>query len=349
MKSSQKIALGFAAVLGFILLYLLEPVWEPFLIAALLAYLGDPLVNRLMKLKISRTMAALIVFLLIMFAIVSVFLFVVPLLARQITLLINRLPDLIVWIQQTAVPWIKEHTGVSISFDLKQLKMVIAQHWQQVGNVAAVVWTALSSSGLALLAWLTKLLLIPVVTFYLLRDWESLIKGIQQLLPRKIEPTVVKLVKECNEVLSAFFRGQLLVMLALSIIYSIGLAITGLDTAVLLGVMSGALTIVPYLGVTIGVVVSGIAAFIQFHDWIHVMYVLIVFAIGHVLENMVLTPWLVGDRIGLHPVAVLFAVLAGGHLFGFTGVLLALPVAAVIMVLIRHLKKKYIGSELYKI
>lgn len=347
MKPMQKSALGLITALVLILIYLLKPVLEPFLIAGLLAYLGDPLVNRLMRLKVPRTAAAVIVFMMIMLAIISLFLFVVPLLTRQITLLINRLPEMITWVQQIAVPWIKEYTGVSISFDLKELKAVLAQHWQQAGNVAAVVWSALSNSGLALLAWFTKLLLIPVVTFYLLRDWNSLVRGLRHLLPRRIEPTIVKLIKECDEVLGAFLRGQLLVMLGLSIIYSVGLSIIQLDTAILIGVISGALAIVPYLGISLGIIIASIAALIQFHDWIHIVYVLIVFGVGHIMEGMVLTPWLVGDRIGLHPVAVLFAILAGGHLFGFTGVLLALPMAAIIMVLIRHLKQQYITSDLY--
>jgi len=197
------------------------------------------------------------------------------------------------------------------------------------------------------LGWLMNLVLIPVVTFYLLRDWDLLIKGIRGLLPRKIEPRVEQLAVEINEVLGAFVRGQLLVMFALGVIYTAGLWLIGLDLAFIIGMGAGLLSVVPYLGTVVGLLAAVLAAIFQFQDLFHTVMVLLVFGAGQMLEGMVLTPKLVGDRIGLHPVAVIFAVLAGGQLFGFLGILLALPVASALNVLVRHLRDKYTKSTLY--
>lgn len=346
-KAQQRIWFSISLLVVLVLLYFLRSILAPFLIAAFLAYLGDPLVNLLRRLHLSRTWAATIVFLVIMLILLGLLLFLIPLLWRQVTVLINRLPEVFAWIQQFVLPWINQEFNLNLSFDLNDLKRILAEHWKQAGSVAAEVWKVFSHSGVVIAAWLAKLLIIPVVTFYLLRDWELVLQGIQDLIPRRAEKKVTELARECNEVLGAFLRGQLLVMLALAIIYSLGLAISGLDLALLLGFIAGLLAIVPYLGVIIGVSTASIAALMQFHDWIHVLYVVIVFIVGHILEHTVLTPWFVGDRIGLHPVAVIFAILAGGDLFGVTGVLLALPVAAVLMVLVRHLRNHYFKSVLY--
>jgi predicted PurR-regulated permease PerM len=186
-----------------------------------------------------------------------------------------------------------------------------------------------------------------VVTFYLLRDWDFLVERIRELIPRNVEPLVSELTKQCDQVLGAFMRGQLMVMLALGTIYAIGLGIIGIELALLLGMIAGLASIVPYLGFIIGILVSSVAAMMQFQDINILFYVAIVFTIGQLIEGFLLTPMLVGDKIGLHPVAVIFAIMAGGQLFGFAGVLLALPVAAVIMVLLRFAHLRYIGSDVY--
>ena len=171
---------------------------------------------------------------------------------------------------------------------------------------------------------------------------------IRDLLPRSRVDLVVRLSRECDAVLSAFLRGQLLIMVLLGTIYAIGLSIVGIDLAMLLGLLAGAASVVPYLGVIVGILAAGTAAMVQFHDWIYLLPVLVVFGVGQLLESLFLTPVLVGDKIGLHPVAVIFAVLAGGQLFGFVGILLALPVAAVVMVLLRHMQHSYKTSTLYQ-
>ncbi len=347
MTQTQKIWTATGIIITLILFYLLKGVLAPFIIAALLAYLGDPLVSRLTALKMPRTLAVVLVFLMIMALITVLLLVFVPILSRQLGSFIDRLPDLLNWAQTFALPWLKQHFGIGDSLDLNSIKETIKQNWQQAGYAANTIWKTLASSGLALIDWIIKLLLIPIVTFYLLRDWDRVVESTWRLLPRRIEPTVVAIWRECNEVLGAFIRGQLLVMLSLCIIFSVGLWLVGLNYALLIGVIAGLFAIVPYLGTAIGIVSAAAVALFQFHDWKHLIFVGIVFAIGHLMEGMVLTPLLVGDKIGLHPVAVIFAVLVGGHLFGFTGILVALPVAAILMVLLRHLKHYYLRSHLY--
>jgi predicted PurR-regulated permease PerM len=193
-----------------------------------------------------------------------------------------------------------------------------------------------------------NLVLIPVVTFYLLCDWERLVKGCKNLLPKKAAPTMIKLSIECDRVLGAFFRGQLLVMLFLAVFFSIGLSLIGINIGIILGILIGIISIVPYLGMIVGITASSIAAYVEFGTLQSVLLVWVVFGIGQFLESFIVTPRLVGDRIGLHPIVVIFAILAGGCLFGFFGVLLALPVAAVIMVWLRFLMKRYHESPLYQ-
>lgn len=348
MSNQQKIIVTMVALVCMALLYLLKPILTPFLVAGIFAYLGDPLVERLVRLKLPRTLVVALVFVFIMAIVTLAIVLLIPQLNHQLELFIDRLPQFLVWIQQIGLPWITQSFGVNFSLDPNFLKTAVTTHWQQAGNLAATIWQTISHSGLAFFAGLAKLLLIPVVTFYLMRDWPAVVNSARRLLPRRSESTVMNLWHECDEVLGAFVRGQLSVMLGLGVIYSIGLSIAGLDLALFVGMLAGLLSMVPYLGAIIGIVAAGIAAFVQYHDSLHLIYVAIVFVIGHLIESMVLTPWLVGDRIGLHPVAVIFAIFAGGHLFGFVGVLLALPIAAVLMVLIRHLKQRYLASNFYQ-
>jgi predicted PurR-regulated permease PerM len=179
-------------------------------------------------------------------------------------------------------------------------------------------------------------------------DWDNLVKHVRELLPRHIEPQVTKLAKECDDVLGAFFRGQLLVMVCLAIVYAVGLKVVGLDIAIIVGLVAGLGSFIPYFGFTIGIIIATIAAIFQFQEWLPVVWVWTVFGIGQVIEGWVLIPYLVGTKVGLHPVAVIFAILAGGELFGFFGMLLAIPAASVIVVLMRHMRRRYFASDMYK-
>lgn len=346
MSDMQKWQLLALTVLVGVLVWLLAPVLTPFAVAALLAYLGDPLVDRLES-RLSRTGAVAIVFALMAVAIVGVVLLLIPMLERQIGAFIEQLPRYIGWIQGRVLPWLEQNTGVDVAFDPAQLMTMLRENWKSAGGVAATLLGGLSKSGLAVLGWIANLLLIPVVAFYFLRDWDVLVARVRELLPRAVEPTVSQLARESDSVLGAFLRGQLSVMLALGTIYAVGLWAVGIDLALLIGLLAGLVSFVPYLGVFVGAAAGIIAALVQHGDWLHPLLVVGVFAVGQTLEGFVLTPWLVGDRIGLHPVAVIFAIMAGGQLFGFLGVLLALPVAAVAMVLLRYLHRRYTASLLY--
>lgn len=347
MTESQKWLWVAAAAASALAFYALAPVLAPFAAAAILAYIGNPLVERLARWRLSRTWAVVVVFLVLALLAVWLLLVLVPMLERQIVLLAAKLPAVIDWLQYQAMPWVQAHFGLAETPDMGSLKGYVSEHWQSAGGVLAQVLASVSRSGLALLGWLANLLLLPVVTFYLLRDWHILLARLHELLPRRIEPEAVKLIGAVDEMLGAFFRGQLLVMLALGIIYTVGLWLVGLDLALLIGMLAGSVSFVPYLGFIVGVFAAGIAALLQFHEPFPLLYVLAVFGVAQVLEGMVLTPWLLGERIGLHPVAVIFAVMAGGQLFGFLGILLALPVAAMVLVLLRYAHQRYLDSRLY--
>ncbi|WP_136247686.1 AI-2E family transporter [Halomonas borealis] len=339
--------LAVTAALGLWFFISIEPVLMPFFISMVLAYLGDPLADRLEDKGLSRRLAVSVVFLLLTLVIVSTLVLVIPLLGRQVGQLAQLLPVALNWVQVTVLPEIRSLTGIDLGTDFEQLRQTLLDNWRETGTVAATLLAKVSQSGLAVVAWVGNLALIPVVTFYLLLDWDVLVAKLRGSLPRPWEPAVTRLGKECDEVLSAFLRGQLIVMLCLGIIYALGLTLLGLKFGLLIGLLSGLASIVPYLGVIVGISVAGLVAFFQFGDWLMLLAVAGIFGFGQLVESLVLQPKLLGDKIGLHPVAVIFAVLAGGQLFGFTGILLALPVAAMAMVVLRYLHERYKNSTLY--
>lgn len=331
------------------LVYLLHPILSPFLVALLLAYLFDPLVDRLEKWGLSRTWGVVAVFALFTLIVMTLLLVLVPMLAKQLLRLYELAPQMLDWMQHSAMPWVQSRLGLADGFwKFDKVKAAISEHMGQTTDIVGVVLSQATASGLALIGWLANLVLIPVVSFYLLRDWDLMMAKIRSLLPRNREERVMSLAGECHEVLGAFVRGQLLVMLALGVIYAAGLMLVGLELGLLIGLIAGLAAIVPYMGFVIGIGAALIAGLFQFGGDLYPMLgIIAVFMVGQALEGMVLTPLLVGDRIGLHPVAVIFAILAGGELFGFAGVLLALPVAAVIMVLVRHVHDLYKDSDIY--
>ncbi len=336
------------------LLYLLSPVITPFATAAALAYFGDPLVDRLEKISIrkwslGRTLAVVLVFLLMITVFTVLLLVIIPLLVDQFRQLADRFPAYLDWISATAIPWLATRLGFDASaFDAAQITEMLKSYWKEISGAAFNVIETLGRGGQAILGWVTNLVLIPVVAFYMMRDWDLMISGIHDLLPRNLVVRVSKMASEIDEVLGAFMRGQLMVMAALGIIYTLGLWLIGIDMAILIGMGAGLLSIVPYLGSIVGLAVAAAAALFQFHDAMHLLMVLGVFGGGQMIEGMLLTPRLVGDQIGLHPVIVIFAVLAGGQLFGFLGILLALPAAAALNVVVRHAQDSYRKSTLYK-
>lgn len=333
--TNNQIVIIILLLLGAGLLYLLAPILMPFFAGALLAYLSNPLVNKLMYFHLSRNVAAVIVFLCLFFILALFFVLLIPFIQKQAVTLSVALPNMVIWVQAKVLSWLAHYNMVLPTINIDDFKRIIAENAMKTGDVA----TWLLHSGKTLFEWMINLILIPVVTFYLLRDWDDMIKSIRKALPNRIRLTVVKITKECDAILGAFFRGQLLVMLFLAIYYSITLSALGLQLGIVIGLIVGLASIVPYLGLFIGLAIAAIASLVQFGTLNALLWVLFIFLIGHSIENFYLTPKLIGGRIGLHPVVVIFAILAGGTLFGFFGILLALPAAAVAMVFLRYLLK----------
>ncbi|GAB1406374.1 AI-2E family transporter [Thermomonas brevis] len=340
------------AALGLFVLWvvsLLSPILSPFVFAALLGWLGDPMVDRLQARGMGRNSAVILVFAAMSVVLLVALILLVPLLEQQIVTLVESLPRYRDWFVGTALPWIEHRTGLQILswLDPARLFALIREHWDAAGGVATAVLGYVSRSGFALLGMLANIVLLPVLTFFFLRDWDLLVERVGSLVPRDRYETVCRLAKESDAVLGGFLRGQMLVMVILGVLYAVGLWMVGLNLGVLIGVIGGLLTFVPYLGPAAIIVFGGIAALVQYGDWQHLAGVAVVFTVGQVIESYWLTPKLVGDRIGLHPMAVIFAVMAGGTLFGFLGMLLALPVAAVVNVLLRYAQERYRKSRLY--
>lgn len=332
-----------------LLLWLLAPILMPFAAGSLLAYLGNPLVVRLTRFGMSRKWAVGLTFSSLLSATVVSLALLTPLLWKQMLYVESRLPRLLRWINRDAIPWLEGHLHIDINrIDMDLVTEWLSGYWTEAGAVAGNVLSQVAASSVSVLTIVGLIGLVPVVTFYLLLDWDDLLERTRKLLPRDIEPKVSQLVKECDEVLAAFLRGQLMVMMALGLIYAVGLQIVGLKLALMIGLVAGLCSIIPYFGFAIGIVAATLAAVVQFGTFNAVLLVWAVFAVGQAIEGWILQPWLVGDRIGLHPVAVIFAIMAGGQLFGFVGMLLALPAAAVIMVLLRHVHARYQKSRLYQ-
>jgi predicted PurR-regulated permease PerM len=286
-------------------------------------------------------------FIMISLAALALF-FLLPLLGEQVSKFVQQMPIYADWMRKTALPWIntRVHLDLAPYFDPQQLIGMLRAHWQEAG-VATSVLCKVSRSGLMLIQILSTIFLVPVLAFYFLRDWDVLVARVDMLLPRAIQPTIARLASESNEMLGGFLRGQLSVMVCLGTFYTVGLLFVGLDLALLIGMITGMLSFVPYLGVITGISLSLIATLVQFGDVQHILMVMGLFAIGQTLESFVLVPRLVGDKIGMHPVGVIFAIMAGGELFGFLGVLLALPISAIAMVLLRYGHERYTSSQLY--
>ncbi len=345
--------LAIFAVTGW-LVYLLEPILLPFVAAAILAYICNPLVSWLCDLKLPRgwklprTLATLLVMLALIGLLALLVLIMLPLLQKEFSHFMTRLPALLDTARIKLLPILQEKFGISLQWDNQLLKELLSSHWQSAGGAAAKVLPWLGGSGAMLLALLMNVLLIPLVLFYLLRDWPIVLGKIENAIPRRMLDNVLEIAGEIDSILAEFLRGQMSVMLLMSTYYVTALWLTGLQFSLPIGVVAGMLVFIPYLGMFTGLLLATLAAFTQFDQFTSIVMVWAVFGVGQMLEGMVVTPWLVGDRIGLHPLAVIFALLAFGQLFGFFGLLLALPLSAALLVGLRHAGGWYLNSSLYK-
>jgi predicted PurR-regulated permease PerM len=337
-----------AAVVVAAALHWLGPVLTPFLVGAILAYLGNPIVNRCERAGVPRTLGTLIAVALLMLAIVALVFVVVPLLQAELGLMMQRLPELADRFGRDVQPWIEQRFGVALAFDLTTAKDVLAANADSARELSLKVLSGVKSGGLLLIALVVNAVLIPVVMFYLLRDWNDIARMLFDLVPRRWAATTYGIAHDIDHVLAEFLRGQVLVMVSLAFYYALALTVVGLRFAVPIGVLTGLLVFIPYVGFGFGLVLATLAALLQWNGWPGFLAVLAVYGVGQIVENYVLVPYLVGDRIGLHPLVVIFALLAFGQLFGFAGVLLALPVSAALLVALRRLRAAYAASPLYR-
>jgi predicted PurR-regulated permease PerM len=334
------------------LFYLLESILTPFMAAAVIAYMLDPLVDRLSEAgygewKVGRTLATLLVMAGVILAIIGLLLIIIPLLQQQSMLIVQRLPALVDHFHQQIEPLLLQRFGIRFDVNHADIQKLITEHWQTASSFVGNVLLSAGQKGLSLIGMFANILLLPVVLFYFLRDWDAMMAEIGELIPRHLIGQVRTICKDIDSVVAEFLRGQLSVMLSLCVFYSIGLWLVGLDMALSIGLIAGLLSFVPYLGFALAFLMAVMLALLQFASPTEVIPVLLVFGVGQFVESFFLTPILVGDRIGLHPVLVILALMAGGQLFGFAGVLLALPVSAAIAVGLRHTKQSYLRSETY--
>lgn len=332
-----------------LLVYLLGPILTPFLISALLAWLGDPMADRLEAWKFPRGLAVAVVFLGTFVVLALLLLLIVPMVSREVVTLSTDAPQAVNWFQTTATPWLADHLHIDPErLRIENLSSEMTASFTGAGQFAGNALATVGRGGHWVFAFVLNLLLVPVVTFYWLKDWDIFKARLASLLPRDKAHDVRRLAHDCERVLAAFFRGQLLVVTCLTLVYSLGLTLVGLQDGFAIGVIAGILSFVPYLGIATGIVLALLASVLQPGGGWLPLWVLLVFAAGQALDSSLLTPRLVGGRIGLHPVLVIFAILAGGRLFGFVGVVLALPAAAAGTVFVRHALARYMESELYR-
>jgi predicted PurR-regulated permease PerM len=338
--------LAIALVIGG-LFYALSPILAPFLAGAMLAYVLNPLVGRLSDKGVPRPLAAVLVLFLALLIVVALLLVVLPLFYKELRMLGERLPEFVSWLNQSAGPWLAQHFGIALQLDVDTLKQLASDALQSNQGLLPKLLGSAQIGGLAALGILVNLLLIPVVLFYLLRDWHGIVFLVDGLIPPQLHARARKILAEIDAVLAEFLRGQLVVMLVMSVYYVAALWLAQLEFALPIGLITGLLVFVPFVGSATGFVLATIAALLQFGSFAGVAWVWLAIGIGQALEGMVVTPLLVGKRIGLHPVAVIFALLAFGQIFGFFGVLLALPASAALLVTLRHLRAAYLASRLY--
>lgn len=342
--------LGLALLAGWVL-WLLGPVLAPFVVAAVMAYALQPLVlrlNRLTQGRLPRVLVVIVVEALAIVALLSIFLLLVPILLREWPLLQQQLPLLLDRLNDVMTPWLNK-MGVNISLDLRDLKEhLLAYLSANREDWWAPVMASLKVGGSAALALMGYLVLVPVALFYFLNDGARLVHSVLALVPPAWRWGVDSFLHDCDAVLGEYLRGQLLVMLALAVFYTLGLSLFGLDLALPIGVFTGLAVFVPYLGFGLGLLLALLAGLLQFAPAQALIMVSVVYGLGQLIESFVLTPRLVGERIGLHPLAVILALMAFGQLMGFVGVLVALPASAVLLVGLRRLRQHYLQSDLYQ-
>lgn len=337
--------IGLMAALA--LLYVLRGALLPFVAGMAIAYFLDPLADRLQRSGLSRTLATAVITLAFFLVVVLLLLILVPVIEDQVVNFAQRVPGYIQTLNERLQPLIREAQRKLSPHDIEKLRSSVGEYAGTAFGWVVEVGRRVLTGGVAVLEILSLIFITPIVTFYLLRDWDNIVARVDSWLPRPHAETIRAQFREIDRTLSGFVRGQATVCLALGTFYGIGLSVVGLDLGLVIGLLSGLFSFIPYLGTVSGFIAGTGLAFAQTQDWHLPAIVAGVFIVGQVIEGNFLTPKLVGDRVGLHPVWVMFALLAAGSLFGFVGILLAVPIAAVIGVLIRFAMGRYLESPLY--
>jgi len=335
-----------------ILLVLLGPVLTPFIAAAILAYALNPGVDWLASHRIGRfgvpRVLGVIIMMLLLFTVVSALaLIVMPVLQKEISLLQEKIPSFLSLLDDVFAPKLSK-LGIQVHLDSAGIKQFLTQKFSANSNeMWSTIFASAKIGGLALIGWVVTITLIPIALFYLLLDWHRLLAALENIVPRRLVVRTVALANEVDSLLAQYLRGQLLVMLTLAVYYSVALALLGFDVALPVGIITGLLVFIPYLGFGFGLILALIASVLQFEGLNGLIGVACVYGAGQIIEGFFLTPRLVGERIGLHPLMVIFALLAFAQLFGFVGVLLALPACAILSVAVKHLRIHYLDSSFY--
>ena len=350
--TTQKRAATWAVLASVLLLvlWLLKPVLAPFVVAAVMAYALTPLVNWLDALgrgRLPRVVAVVLVEVVFLLAGLSLVTLIVPIVSQEMPLMREQVPMLLDRLNGLVAP-LASQFGVKLALDIPSIKVVVLKYLNTNGDDAlASLMSSLKLGGSVALAVVGNAVLIPVALFYLLMDWDRFVSRFVELVPPRLREGYDGFMGEADAVLGQYLRGQLLVMLLLAIFYSIGLALFGLDLALPIGIFTGLAVFVPYLGFGLGLTMATVTGLLQFMSIKALVMVAVVYGLGQFIEGFILTPRLVGERIGLHPLVVIFALLAFGQLLGFVGVLIALPASAVLLVAIRRLRAGYLSSRLY--
>ena len=349
LAPEQRQTIFWLLVLGVIvvLLYLLTPVLTPFLFAAILGYMLNPGVDWLARRRLPRWLAVSLMMIALLAVVVLVLVIILPVFQKEFVQAQAKLPLLLTRIQTVVVPKLSTWLGTPIEFNADSVREFITERFATEG-IATSAFSWLKVGGMAAVSLLVTAVLVPMVLFYLLIDWIMIWARLDVMIPRRWHARIVVMAKEIDALLAQYLRGQILVMLVLAVYYSAALALAGFDIALPVGLFTGLLVFIPYLGYSIGLMLALIAAALQFGDLYGFAAVGVIYGFGQVLENFFLVPRLVGERIGLHPIAVIFALLAFGELFGFFGILLALPASAALLVGLDHLKTHYLASEFYR-
>ncbi|MDO5653776.1 MAG: AI-2E family transporter [Brachymonas sp.] len=336
-----------------LLLWLLSSSLAPFAVAGVLAYALNPLVDRidgLFRGKMPRWIAVAVVVFVLMLTITGIFMLVVPLFIKQAPALGQQVPQLF----ENAKDWIEAQAaryGVRLQLNLgtfKEWLQAFFQNSEKITQAGTTVASSLKAGTNVVMLVLGYLTLVPLALYYLLVDWDRFIGGLFALVPLRMRDSVRSFAQEADAVLGQYLRGQLLVMAIMAVFYSVGLMLFGLDLAWSIGIFTGIAMFIPYVGFAMGLVMAAIAGILQLGFAKAALMVAVVYGLGQLLESFYLTPRLVGERIGLHPLVVIFALLAFGQLFGFVGVLIALPASAVLLVAVRRMRATYLQSHLYK-